>query len=143
MATPDTGTLRHNDTKRATPLLKDPLKKGYQKLFAWQKSDELVHAIYDATKAFPREEFYGITNQIRRAALSVPTNLAEGQGRQNKGEMKQFTNIALGSLSEVEYLLYFSAKRGFLTAAQYENLSKQCSYAGALTWKLLQSLSEK
>ena len=103
----------------------------------------LVECFYDVTKKFPREELYGVIAQIRRAALSVPTNLAEGQGRQNKGELRQFTNIALGSLSEVEYLIGFLTKRGFLNASQSEKLLSLCSYAGALIWKLLQSLSKK
>ncbi len=81
--------------------------KGYKKLFVWQKADELAYQVYLASKKFPRDEIYGITSQLRRAVLSVPTNLVEGSGRQGSGERKQFINIALGSLTEVEYLLSF------------------------------------
>lgn len=140
MALPDTRTLRYSDTRNGAVLSEKSKEKGYKKLVAWQKADALVHAVYDATKSFPREEFYGVTTQLRRAALSVPTNLAEGHGRQNKGELRQFTNIALGSLVEVEYLLNFSEKRHFLTESQFDQLSNLCSHTGALIWKLLQSL---
>ena len=73
--------------------------KGYKKLKVWQKADELALAIYIESKKFPKEEIYGITSQLRRAALSVPTNIVEGSGRQNKKEFRQFVNIALGSLA--------------------------------------------
>ena len=71
-------------------------QKGYRKLIVWQKADEFSFQIYFATKSFPKEELYGITSQLRRAALSVPTNIAEGYGRQGRKELKQFINIALG-----------------------------------------------
>ena len=63
---------------------------GYQKLVVWQKADELAFAVYQAAKGFPRDERYGMTSQLRRAALSVPTNLVEGASRQGKKEFKQF-----------------------------------------------------
>ena len=81
---------------------------GYKKLIVWQKADELAYQIYLTTKTFPKEEIYGITSQLRKAALSVPTNIVEGYGKQSKNELRQFLNTALGSLAEVEYLLSFS-----------------------------------
>ena len=72
------------------------VEKGYKKLIVWQKADELVYQVYLATKSFTKEEIYGITSQLRRAVLSVPTNIVEGYGRQGKKELKQFINIALG-----------------------------------------------
>ena len=98
------------------------MEKGYKKLIVWQKSDELAYQIYLATKNFPREEIYGMTSQLRRAALSVPTNIVEGYGRQRKNELKQFTNIALGSLAETEYLLDFSLRLGYLNNEAYKPL---------------------
>jgi len=84
---------------------------GYEKLLVWQKADELAYQIYMASKAFPREELYAMTSQVRRAALSVPTNLVEGYARQGRNEFRQFTNIALGSLAEARYLLGFCLRR--------------------------------
>ena len=73
----------------------------------WHKADNLAYKVYTATNVFPKEEIYGITSQLRRAALSVPTNIVEGYGRQGKNELRQFANIALGSLAETRYLLDF------------------------------------
>lgn len=86
---------------------------GYKKLIVWRKTDELAFKIYEITKNFPKEEIYGIISQIRRAALSIPVNIAEGHARQNRNEFRQFANIALGSLGEVRYLLEFSFKLGY------------------------------
>jgi four helix bundle protein len=67
---------------------------GYKKLIVWHKADDLAHEVYKATKDFPKEEMYGITSQLRRAVLSVPTNIVEGYGRQGTNELKHFVNIA-------------------------------------------------
>jgi four helix bundle protein len=72
---------------------------GYRRLTVWQKADELAFRVYSATREFPRDEAYGLTSQLRRAALSVPTNIAEGHARQGRKELKQFLRIALGSLA--------------------------------------------
>jgi four helix bundle protein len=87
---------------------------GYKKLKIWQQSDELAFLVYLLTRNFPKEEVYGVTSQIRRAALSIPTNVAEGYGRQNRNELRQFINIALGSLSELRYLLSFALRLKYL-----------------------------
>lgn len=78
------------------------MEKQYKKLLVWEKANELACKIYQETKQFPKEELYGITSQLRRAAVSIPTNIVEGSGRQNRKEFKQFVNIALGSLAETE-----------------------------------------
>lgn len=77
-------------------------RSSYQNLIAWRKARRLVRDIYRLTDAFPREERYVITSQIRRAALSVPSNLAEGHGRLSNGEWQQFLGQARGSLMELE-----------------------------------------
>lgn len=77
------------------------MEKGYKKLLIWQKADELAYQTYLATKTFPKDELYGLTSQLRRAASSIPINIVEGVGRQNKNEFKQFINIALGSLARI------------------------------------------
>jgi four helix bundle protein len=110
-------------------------EKGYKKLIVWQKADELAYQIYLETNKFPRSELFGITSQIRRSALSIPTNLVEGCSRQGKKEIKQYANIALGSLGETEYLLGFSFKLGYLDRVVYEKLEAMRQEVGNLLWK--------
>lgn len=95
----------------------------YKRLNFWGKSHELTKKIYGVTKDFPKSEIYGLTSQIRRAALSIPTNIAEGCGRTSKVELKRYLVIASGSASEVEYLLFFSYEIGYLEKGIYENLN--------------------
>ncbi len=76
--------------------------RNYKELVAWQKSMDLVEWVYQVTKKFPRDELYGLTNQIRRAVVSVASNIAEGQGRQTTKEFLNFLSMAYGSLMEVE-----------------------------------------
>ena len=83
--------------------------QGYRDLIAWQKAMLLVTEIYRITKAFPKEEIYGLTNQLRRAAVSIPSNLAEGCGRNSRNELHHFTGQARGSLLEVETQLQIAA----------------------------------
>lgn len=115
-------------------------EQGYKRLIVWQKANDLAYKIYIATKSFPRDELYGITSQLRRAALSVPTNLVEGAGRQGKSELRQFANIALGSLAEVAYLLDFSLKLGYLQQRDYEVLLDLREEVGRLLLKFYKSL---
>jgi len=110
------------------------MKKGYKKLIVWEKADELALQVYLETKKFPKEERYGLTSQLRRAALSVPTNIAEGMGRQGKNETKYFTNIALGSLAETEYLLEFCLKLKYLDEKTFNSLEGIRSEVGAMLW---------
>jgi len=115
-------------------------EKGYKKLVVWQKADELAYQIYLATKSFPKEEIYGIISQLRRAAISVPLNIVEGYGRQGKKELRQFINVALGSLAEVEYLLDFSLKLKYLNQKDYKRLQDLRQEVGNLLWKFYKSL---
>ena len=78
---------------------------NYTKLEVWIETRKLTNLVYDISKEFPKEELYGLTSQIRRASLSIPTNISEGCGRNSDKEFNQFLNIALGSASETEYLL--------------------------------------
>jgi len=93
--------------------------KRYKKLFVWEKAHQFALKVYMVTKTFPREENFGITGQLRRAALSVPVNLVEGQARRGSKTFKQFCSIALGSLAESEYLLEFSRELGYLKEETY------------------------
>lgn len=85
-------------------------------LKVWQMSHKLVLQVYRATKSFPPEERYGLTSQLRRSTLSVPTNIAEGSKRQTSAEYAHFLNIAEGSLAESQYLLMVSKDLGYLSA---------------------------
>jgi len=114
---------------------------GYKKLIVWQKADLLAKEIYIRTKNFPREERYGITSQLRRAALSVPTNIVEGYARKRKREFHQFLNIASGSLAETEYLLDFSSGLGFLVESDYSHLRSLRQEVGNLLWRFIESIS--
>jgi four helix bundle protein len=85
----------------------------YKTLIVWQKADELALKVYKLTETFPKKETFGITSQIRRAVLSVPTNIVEGYSRRTKNEFSRFIDIARGSLAETEYLLEFSNALGY------------------------------
>jgi len=113
---------------------------GYKKLNVWEKADELAYQVYIVTRAFPKEETYGLTSQLRRAALSIPTNIAEGHGRQSKNELRQFMNIALGSLAEVKYLLDFSSRLKYLNIEQHRKLQDSAQEVGRILWKFYKSL---
>ena len=110
------------------------MDKGYKKLIVWQKADSLAYKIYIATRNFPKIETYGIVSQLRRAAISIPLNIVEGSGRQNRKETRQFANIALGSLSETEYLLDFCNRLGYFSKASYGELYALRREVGALLW---------
>jgi four helix bundle protein len=88
--------------------------REFTDLVVWQKAHELTLSVYQATYSFPREEIYGLTSQIRRAAASVPANIAEGHGRFGDGEFHRFCTIALGSLCELEYHLILAHDLGLL-----------------------------
>ena len=108
---------------------------AYKKLLVWQRANELAFLIYRATRTFPTREIYGVTSQLRRAALSVSTNIVEGSGRQHAKETKQFLNLALGSLAEVEYLLSFCHRLGYLGEESYSGLDAKRSGVGKLLWR--------
>ena len=115
-------------------------EKGYKKLIVWNKADKLVMGVYLKTRSFPREEIFGITSQLRRAAVSVPTNIVEGCGRQSSKDLRRFCSIALGSLNEVEYLLDLSSNLKYLKKDDYVALQSLRKEVGNLLWKFHQSL---
>jgi four helix bundle protein len=119
------------------------IRAGYEKLLVWQKADELAYETYLATRTFPKEEMYAMTSQVRRAALSVPTNLVEGYGRQGKNEFRQFVNIALGSLAEARYLLGFCLKLKYLKPPEHGRLEALAEEVGRLLWRFYESLGGK
>jgi four helix bundle protein len=99
--------------------------KDFRSLKVWEKAHELTLAIYEATREFPKHEIYGVTSQIQRAAVSVPTNIAEGCGKDSDAELKRYFLIAMGSSSELEYLLLLARDLGYLPAESYQTLQSK------------------
>ena len=110
------------------------MEEKWRRLEVWKRADELARRVYAATADFPREERYGLTAQLRRAALSIPTNIVEGCARRGDRELARFLSIAFGSLSEVKYLLYFANSVGYLPAVQYEDLAGRYDDLGKRLW---------
>jgi len=115
-------------------------KAVYKDLIVWQKSDILAKQIYFDTRGFPKEEMYGVTSQLRRAGLSVPTNIVEGYARRCRGDLRRFVSISLGSLAEVEYLLEFTFGLGYLNKNNYNSLISLKDEVGRLLWKYYDSI---
>jgi len=113
---------------------------NFEKLLVWQKSDEFAFQVYRTSKDFPEDEKFGLTAQLRRAALSIPTNIAEGSGRQTKAETRRFVVISMGSLAEVGSLLHFSHRLGLLKEADRLLLDRLKKEVGALLWCFYRSL---
>jgi four helix bundle protein len=113
----------------------------YKDLIVWQKADALAVNVYKATKKFPKDELYGITSQVRRAALSIPTNIVEGYARKGDKELARFVNIAIGSAAETEFLLNFSYRLGYLTEQEYKQLEALQSEVGKVLWSFCKKVS--
>ena len=113
--------------------------KSYRDLIAWQKAMHLVTAIYQPTSAFPREEIYGLTSQLRRAAVSVPSNIAEGQGRHGAPEFRHFLRQASGSVMEIETQILIAERLKFLNPEVAQELLAQCAEVGKILNGLIKS----
>jgi four helix bundle protein len=98
--------------------------QDFHKLKVWEKAHSVTLEIYAMTKRFPKEEIYGLTSQLRRSAASVPTNIAEGCGRGTQKELAQFLQVAMGSASEVEYLLILAKDLHYLEQMPYNHFSE-------------------
>jgi len=96
--------------------------KDFREMQVWNKGHKLALEIYKLTTGFPREEVFGLSSQIRRAAVSIPTNIAEGCGRGSPKELKQFLKISMGSASEVEYQILLSYELCYMDRKKYDNL---------------------
>ena len=99
--------------------------KDFRQLHVWQRAHALALAVYLGTDSFPADERFGITSQIRRAVVTIPTNIAEGCGRDGDAELARILNIAAGSASEVEYLLLLANNLNYLTNDEYVSLQQQ------------------
>jgi len=106
--------------------------RGHRDLIAWQKAMDLVTEICSCTQCFPREELYGLSNQLRRAAISVPSNLAEGYSRNSRNELHHFVGQARGSLAEVETQVEIAKNLGYVNANACEGLLSRVNEVGRL-----------
>ncbi|MEW6740718.1 MAG: four helix bundle protein [Nitrospirota bacterium] len=112
----------------------------YKNLVVWQKANLLALKVYKLTEDFPKKETLGIASQLRRSALSVPTNIVEGYGRKSKTELSRFIDISLGSLAETEYLIEFSKERGYAKNDISDEIEALIEEVGKLLWSFQKSL---
>lgn len=117
--------------------------RPHEKLDVWKKAVELVVQIYNSTESFPKDERYGLTSQIRRAAVSVPANIAEGAGRNSEKEFAYFLSNAQGSASELETELLIAHRLGYLSDAAYQELRPKLESVGRMIVGLSQHLKSK
>jgi four helix bundle protein len=117
--------------------------QNYRDLIAWQRAMDLVEATYTASATFPRDEMYGLTQQLRRSVVSVPSNIAEGQGRGSIREFAQFLTIAHGSLREAETQILIAQRLRYLETSTAEQLDEVCGEVGRLINGLLRSLRRR
>jgi four helix bundle protein len=110
----------------------------YQDLIIFQKADDLALRIYKVTESFPTSELFGLTSQLRRAAVSIPTNIVEGYARKSRKELKQFINISLGSLAETRYLFDFSKRLRY--HKNCDHVGELIEEVGRLLWSFYSSL---
>jgi four helix bundle protein len=115
---------------------------SYRDILVWQQAMELVTAIYQSTETWPKEEAYGLTSQVRRAAVSIPANIAEGYGRDTRGSYQQFLRIAQGSLKEMETHLLIAERLGFIRSEKMEPIMTKSESVGKLLRLLIRKLSE-
>src|SRR5882724_757851 len=117
--------------------------RSYRDLLVWQKAIELAVLIYRLSEGFPRAEVYGLTSQIRRASVSVPSNIAEGYGRGSRKEYLQFLSIAQGSLKEMETQTIIAQRLNYATTAQAERVLSESEVVGKMLGSLMRSLKAK
>lgn len=117
--------------------------RDYKKIMAWQLSDDLTVAIYEATRAFPREEVYGLTSQLRRAAYSIPANIAEGASRSGLKDYLNFLFIARGSCSEAQYFIHLAMRLGYLDEKPGEILSTNADEVGRTLTGLIKCVQKE
>ena len=114
--------------------------QSFRDLQVWQRAMDLVEDVYKATKAFPRDERFGLTAQIRRAAVSIPSNIGEGKRRKRRGPLLNHLDIALGSQGEVEVQLEIARRVGFLPVSDYRRLAARVEEVGRMLNGLIASL---
>ena len=108
-----------------------------------EKSDKLTYLVYKSTKNFPKDELYGLTSQLRRAALSIPLNIIEGFARKTSKDYRQFLYIAYGSLKETKYLLYFAYREGYFSKEEYDKILSIGEEVGKIIWSSIKTITNK
>jgi four helix bundle protein len=119
------------------------MDKPHKRLLAWQKSMDLVVEIYELTKSFPKDEIYGLTSQLRRASVSVPSNLSEGAAGRSVIQFRSFLSVAIGSLNEVSTQLEIAYRVGYLDAHKRNSAERRVDECLALTFGLRKSLLKR
>ena len=114
----------------------------YKDLTVWQKSMDLVVEVYRLTKNLPKEELYGLTNQLRRAAVSIPSNIAEGNARTSKGDYARFLSIARGSCAEVETQLLLCIRLDYFVEEDISDTLKLCDETGRMLTSVIKKLRD-
>jgi four helix bundle protein len=117
--------------------------RDYKNIKAWQISDELVSEIYSITRKFPNEERYGLSSQLRRSSISVPTNICEGSGRQHKRDYLNFLYTARGSLRETEYFLSLAKRFEYVSKEKYASINKLIKEAQTKLYGLIRSVESE
>ena len=116
--------------------------RGYRDLMVWQKAMDLVVACYEITKCFPKQELYGLSSQLQRAAVSIPANIAEGNGRQHTMEFIQHLSIANGSLTELETHLQIAQRLQYINQSKLNRFLEQTEEIAKMINALKQSLKK-
>lgn len=116
------------------------MAESFRDLLAWQKAMTLVTEVYRATEAFPKNELYGLTSQVRRSAVSVPSNIAEGKGRFTKKEYVHFLANARGSLCEMQTQLEIAMNLGYLADTAFNDLDQQAREVGRVLNGLMKAI---
>ena len=118
----------------------DSAVRSYRDLKVWQQGMDLAEACYRTTREFPKDELYGMTSQVRRAAASIPANIAEGRGRETRGEFIQFPRVAQGSLKELETHLLLTERIGLMQPKVSGPILGRCEAVGKILRALIRSL---
>ena len=117
--------------------------RSYRDLRVWQEGMALAEACYPLTRRFPKDELFGMTSQIRRAATSVPANIAEGYGRESVGEYIQFLRVSQGSLKELETHVTLSSRVGLIAESETKDVLEGCDRLGKMLHRLIRSLQNR
>lgn len=114
--------------------------KDFRKLNVWEKSHYLTISVYKYTKTFPKDELYGLTNQIRRASVSIPANIGEGCGRDSDAELARFCHIAMGSASKLEYHFLLTHDLKYLESSKFNQLTQAITEVKRMLTSFIQKL---
>jgi len=116
---------------------------NFRELIVWQRGHALTLRIYRSTRAFPKSELFAMTGQIRRAAASIPANIAEGCGREGEAELKRFLNISLGSACELDYFILLATELDYLAPQEAKSLSREILELRRMIGAFIRNLKER